>query len=326
MRTKLNLRPAYLAGALAIAIPTSALALTQGVSLAQSAPQLTVSSHRIKYGDEVTVSGTTSTTDSGRQAVLVYQQPGAPWRPIAYTTVQGDGSFRFVTGLQRSGQLNVLTTGGSTTVTTVATAGAVQSDAVSGVNGTPLAGTTPQSVSVDANLVVPKAPVNVLRGQAADVRGRLLPGLAGRTVQLDGRTSSGSWHKLRSARTTASGRFDFRYVASQLGAQRLRVRFVGDATNGPASARSVLLTAFRPSGASWYDDGGGTACGFHATMGVANKTLPCGTHVTFVYGGHRVTAVVDDRGPFVAGRDWDLNQNTAAALGFGGVDTVWSSV
>ena len=33
----------------------------------------------------------------------------------------------------------------------------------------------------------------------------------------------------------------------------------------------------------------------------------------------------DDRGPVVAGRDWDLNQNTAGALGFGGVDAVWSS-
>lgn len=325
MRTKLKLRPAYLAGALAIAIPTSALALTQGESLAQSAPQLTVSSHRIQYGDAVTVSGTTSTTDSGKQVVLVYQQPGMPWRPIAYTNVQSDGSFRFVTRLQRSGQLNVLTTGGSTTVTTVATTGAVQSDAINGVNGAPLAGISPQPVSVDAKLVVPKAPVNVLSGQAADVRGRLLPGLAGRTVQLDGR-NGGSWYKLGTARTTASGRFDLRYVPGHLGAQRLRVRFVGDGTNGPASARSVLLTAYRPSGASMYDDGGGTACGFHATMGVANKTLPCGTHVTFVYGGHRVNAVVDDRGPFVDGRDWDLNQNTAAALGFGGVDTVWSSV
>jgi rare lipoprotein A (peptidoglycan hydrolase) len=38
-----------------------------------------------------------------------------------------------------------------------------------------------------------------------------------------------------------------------------------------------------------------------------------------------VNAVVDDRGPFVGGRDWDLNQNTAAALGFQGVGTVWST-
>jgi rare lipoprotein A (peptidoglycan hydrolase) len=38
-----------------------------------------------------------------------------------------------------------------------------------------------------------------------------------------------------------------------------------------------------------------------------------------------VTAVVDDRGPYVGGREWDLNQNTARALGFGGVGTVWST-
>ena len=325
MRTKLNLRPAYLAGALTIAIPTSALALTQGQSLAQSAAQLTVSPQRVRYGDEVTVSGTTSSTESGQQLVLAYQQPGTQWRPLAYTNVQGDGSFRFVTRLWRSGQLNVLSEGGSSTVTTVATTGAVPSTAASGVNGTPLAGTSPQSVAVDGKLVVPKAPISVLSGQSVDVRGRLVPGLAGRTVQLDGRTG-GNWRRLATARTTASGRFDLRYVAGALGAQRLRVRFIGDGTNGPALARSALLTVYRPSGASWYDDSAGTACGFHATMGVANRTLPCGTHVTFVYGGHQVTAVVDDRGPFVDGRDWDLNQNTAAALGFGGVDTVWSSI
>ena len=68
-----------------------------------------------------------------------------------------------------------------------------------------------------------------------------------------------------------------------------------------------------------------TACGFHAGYGVANSTLPCGTKVTFRYGGRTVTAVVDDRGPFVGGREWDLNQNTAGALGFGGVATVWST-
>ena len=45
----------------------------------------------------------------------------------------------------------------------------------------------------------------------------------------------------------------------------------------------------------------------------------------FRYGGRSVTATVDDRGPFVAGRTWDLNQNVAAALGFGGVGTVWAT-
>ena len=39
-------------------------------------------------------------------------------------------------------------------------------------------------------------------------------------------------------------------------------------------------------------------------------------------GGRTVVATVDDRGPYVGGRTFDLNQNTAAALGFAGVGTV----
>ena len=86
-----------------------------------------------------------------------------------------------------------------------------------------------------------------------------------------------------------------------------------------------LLTVYSESAASWYYDAGNTACGFHAGLGVANRSLPCGTKVRLHYGGHTVTATVDDRGPYVGGRDWDLNQGTAAALGFGGVGTVWVS-
>ena len=71
--------------------------------------------------------------------------------------------------------------------------------------------------------------------------------------------------------------------------------------------------------------GGDTACGFHAYYGVASTSLPCGAKVAFLYGGRTVTATVDDRGPYVGGRDWDLNQNTAGALGFDGVASVWSS-
>jgi rare lipoprotein A (peptidoglycan hydrolase) len=104
------------------------------------------------------------------------------------------------------------------------------------------------------------------------------------------------------------------------------VRFRGDRANASSGARAGVLTVFTPSVASWYNDGGTTGCGFHAYYGVANRTLPCGTRVTLMNGGRTVTATVDDRGPYVGGRDWDLNQNTAAALGFGGVGTVWVSL
>ena len=103
------------------------------------------------------------------------------------------------------------------------------------------------------------------------------------------------------------------------------MQFGGDHLNTHALGRAGKVTIFNQSVASWYDDAGNTACGFHAGLGVANKTLPCGTRVAFHYGGHTVTAVVDDRGPYVGGRTWDLNQNTAGALGFGGVGTVWST-
>ena len=101
--------------------------------------------------------------------------------------------------------------------------------------------------------------------------------------------------------------------------------FAGDGRNGRSVQPAGSVTVFGQSVASWYDDGGNTACGFHAGLGVANKTLPCGSRVAFHYGNRTVTAVVDDRGPYVGGREWDLNQNTAAALGFSGVGTVWSS-
>ena len=103
------------------------------------------------------------------------------------------------------------------------------------------------------------------------------------------------------------------------------MRFGGNRSNAAATRRAGRVTVFSQSAASWYDDSGATACGYHATYGVANLSLPCGTKVTFVYNGRSVTATVDDRGPYVGGREWDLNQNTAGALGFGGVADVWAS-
>ena len=78
--------------------------------------------------------------------------------------------------------------------------------------------------------------------------------------------------------------------------------------------------------ASWYYDGGRTACGFHAYFGVANKRLRCGTRVRFSYRGRSVSGVVDDRGPYVGSRVWDLNQNLAGALGFSGVRYIGASL
>jgi rare lipoprotein A (peptidoglycan hydrolase) len=76
------------------------------------------------------------------------------------------------------------------------------------------------------------------------------------------------------------------------------------------------------------DYGLGLACGGllgRSQLGVAHKTAPCGTLITFTYGGRSITVPVIDRGPYIAGREWDLTGATAEALGFPGLGRIeWS--
>jgi rare lipoprotein A (peptidoglycan hydrolase) len=90
---------------------------------------------------------------------------------------------------------------------------------------------------------------------------------------------------------------------------------------GPATS-TALVRSMPRAGATWYGPGfygKQTACGrtlTQTTIGVANKTLPCGTKVTFAYHGHYAIAPVIDRGPYTAGYSFDLTSATAQALGF----------
>jgi rare lipoprotein A (peptidoglycan hydrolase) len=73
------------------------------------------------------------------------------------------------------------------------------------------------------------------------------------------------------------------------------------------------------------DYGKGVACGGVEQvpeLGVANKTLPCGTEVTFRYGNRAVRVPVIDRGPYIPGREWDLTGATAEALQFPGLGPI----
>jgi rare lipoprotein A (peptidoglycan hydrolase) len=86
---------------------------------------------------------------------------------------------------------------------------------------------------------------------------------------------------------------------------------------------------YQVSIASVYTDyGRPIACGVRQVLhvpqlGVANKTLPCGTEVTFVYGHRAIRVPVIDRGPYIAGRRWDLTGATAEALHFPGLGPIY---
>ena len=73
--------------------------------------------------------------------------------------------------------------------------------------------------------------------------------------------------------------------------------------------------------ASWYGPGfygNRTACGQVYTpeiIGVAHRTLRCGTMLVLEYRGHTMTVPVIDRGPYIAGRTLDLSNATRLAIG-----------
>jgi rare lipoprotein A (peptidoglycan hydrolase) len=98
------------------------------------------------------------------------------------------------------------------------------------------------------------------------------------------------------------------------------------ATTGGAAAPGATPSAHRSrvahaSVATWFGPGfygSTTACGqtlTPAVIGVAHRTLPCGTLVRISYGGRTLTVPVLDRGPYSHIADWDLTAGAARALG-----------
>jgi rare lipoprotein A len=301
--------------------PASAFALSSSVTDTQAsagAPvHLRISPRRTTLNHAVTVSGQAPAADAGHRVVLETAPPSQTnWRPLAASSIDAAGRFRIRLRLRNSGYLRVIDAGPS------AVTEAVTSSPVAAPAGA--LASAPQRVAVAASFRVASHSWDVFAGSALLVRGWLRPARAGRAVHIQGHSGSG-WHTLASGRTGAAGGFRLALHPTS-GLQRsLRVRFTGDTANAGATRSLGAMTVYGQTLASWYNDAGNTACGFHAGFGVANRSLPCGTKVRMRYGGRSVTATVDDRGPFVGGRNWDLNQNTAGALGFGGVGTIWVS-
>jgi rare lipoprotein A len=92
---------------------------------------------------------------------------------------------------------------------------------------------------------------------------------------------------------------------------------VSEGTLTPTPAVKIHKSAI----ATWFGPGfygQQTACGqtlTPATIGVANRKLPCGTLVKVTYHGKPLTVPVVDRGPYGNGADWDLTAAAAQALG-----------
>jgi hypothetical protein len=153
----------------------------------------------------------------------------------------------------------------------------------------------------------------------------------GATVEIErlGHETGWAWAPTANAQVGSDGSFSAVWRANHIGRFAIRAVIVtSSAPRGAAASPSLTITVYRPSGATLYGPGfwgHKTACGQtlrRRALGVANKTLPCGTQVAIYYHGRTITVPVIDRGPYRAGYDWDLTMATAHALGIPGTVTI----
>ena len=166
-------------------------------------------------------------------------------------------------------------------------------------------------------------------GHTLRFRGMLGPEQAGRTLQIERQEVGGAWTVTATAVVAPDGSFLARWRTDEIGSFPVRARVAGtQAQAADAAPLTTSVTVYRPARATWFGPGfygHHTACGqvmSHALLGVAHRTLPCGTPVAVFFGGKAITVPVIDRGPFANGAHYDLTSATAQAVGMTEMSTI----
>ena len=163
------------------------------------------------------------------------------------------------------------------------------------------------------------------------VTGSVPAGDAGDAVEIDELPAApgSTWTAAAVVQSQSGGSFAAKLHTGGAGPVTLRALLQGSqASSATSSPPSVSVIVYRRSLATLYGPGfwgHQTACGVilrRHTIGVANRTLPCGTEVQIYYEGSVLTVPVIDRGPYAHGANWDLTMATARALGMPGTGTI----
>jgi rare lipoprotein A len=176
----------------------------------------------------------------------------------------------------------------------------------------------------DGSAVQLNAKPSATVGKPFRISGSIADG-SGRSVTIQGRRPRGAWQPVVTTRAGSSGSFATSWTPKKPGELELRAVAGGGgetSATGSTSSSPRKVTIYRMARATWYGPrfyGNRMACGGRLTtrtLGVAHRTLPCGTRVAFRYNGRSITVPVVDRGPYSNGADWDLTSATASRLGF----------
>lgn len=156
---------------------------------------------------------------------------------------------------------------------------------------------------------------------------------AGQTVEIErlGHQTNWQWTPTVQATIGSDGSFSAAWHTDHIGRFSIRA-VIGSQTTASATSASaaptVTITVYRVAIATQYGPGfygQRTACGSKlrpSTIGVANRTLKCGTQVAIYWRGKTMVVPVIDRGPYANNADWDLTEATGRALGINGTASI----
>jgi rare lipoprotein A len=182
-----------------------------------------------------------------------------------------------------------------------------------------------RTVSASAHGITITTRASGFMGRDMRFTGSVSSSEAGRVVEVErsGRHTGGRWAATSHAKVQSDGSFTAYWHANRPGplAFRAVLRTTTASTAGSSSWPTVDVIVYRMAIATIYGPGfwgSRTACGqilHRNTVGVAHRTLPCGTKVSIYYRGRTMVVPVIDRGPYANGADWDLTEATARDLG-----------
>lgn len=297
-----------LAGARAL-VPLSLgiVVATAGAAFAQEPrePVLDYASNEVGFNLEATVKGHLEGGMPGDEVALERRRPMREWRTIRTQVIDEEGRVEFrLSNLRRTASYRLSYTDPATGVTSTSETARIR---------------------VRPKLGFRLRPHNVLKGRTVKLAGSLYPKIPETRRVVIHQKVSGEWRWVDKV-SVSDESFSATFRARHRGDRRIRVTFWGDEFNTSKQAHRTLHV-YKRALATWYGPGfygNRTACGKRLdseTLGVAHRSLPCGTRVAILYRGRTITVPVIDRGPYTSA-DYDLTQETAERLRFRGRDTI----
>ncbi len=289
---------------IAVVVLVIGLAVPAFAGSATPEPVLDSAPYAVWYRGDARIKGHLEGGTPGDEVTLERKKPGGNWNEHNSKPVDESGRVRF----------NVRDVRKTTLFRLAWTDEVTESTSYS----------EPNTVRVKPKLTMAIKPRHAYEGSSVLLKGRLLPKKDGRKVIVK-RKVGGTWQRVKRV-AAGDGDYKLRVPSGKTGHRRFKVRFEGDRFNRPRGTTN-LLKVYSPDPATWYGPGfygNGTACGktlTRRTLGVAHRTLPCGTMVSIVFQGRTITVPVIDRGPYTSA-EWDLTQETAERIGFSGTNTV----